>query len=239
MDDLCELPLLLTKDMILRMFSSTQPIFVTNFDDLIDECADRFLYGKIKKMLIKIANLHTKKTSLCDLPVFIDFKLDSLAQMLPHEFARKDYYDQRSPIPYQYQSSEHLKRIWLFICKEVSNNTPVNIRQHTSMHRLLGMLREKSYERAQRGLKTKFEDKRNEIRSCIKPLEKWFLLPVEMSGKHWLYPIELVQEVLALDTVDNASSLSGILMQLSFSVPDKFLLQEFVTNPSKEPTSNF
>ncbi|XP_067020991.1 sacsin-like [Acropora muricata] len=118
LDQLSGLPLLLTENNHLHLFSSTQPTFLSQFHDLLPGSPQVFLHEEVFRQIF--TDLNVLKSPFLR-PLDIEGFVANLSQTLPHE-----YYGNEGPVqwcPSQERVPNHnwLSRVWLFLSSQTQH----------------------------------------------------------------------------------------------------------------------
>ncbi|XP_015767806.1 PREDICTED: sacsin-like [Acropora digitifera] len=112
LDQLSGVPLLLTQDNRLHLFSSTQPRFLSRFHDLLPGSPQVFLHEEVSRQIF--TDLNVSKSSFLK-PLDIEGFVANLSQTLPQEYYRNEGPVQWCPSQERVPNHKWLSRVWLFL----------------------------------------------------------------------------------------------------------------------------
>ena len=153
LDNLEGLPLLLCEDGQIRVFTKEDPVYLTEFTDLLPECTAMFVHNSVSKSAFSGLNPD-------DYGVFQRFDVHAFASLLPNVLSEAWYRKDNEHAEWV-QEDGHLPtadwiwRVWNFIRGE--------------------------YERVMDSQESSFVCDEDVVRGVLKPLEQWCLLPAQLQ----------------------------------------------------------
>ncbi len=187
------LPLLLTKDNMLRMFDEKNPVFVTKHDELIPQRSDLFVHPSLKLGVFNEINLDSAD-------VFRHFTIEALAEILHYRLDAEKYKGRESPVEWNknfkyFPTETWLKEIWTFIWTEVQFILQRNERDRDRDE----VLRSREVE----------------VKEKLEPLKEWALIPARKHTQHTLVAIQHAAAILDMRNLDyNYYAVRDILVKL-------------------------
>ena len=172
LENLPGLPLLLTQDNYLRVFSEKEPRCLSHYYDILPQSPSLFVHNRVHCEVFN--NVDLKKTPVFR-PLDVQILSSNLHLALPGCFCREDHYmrwspeDPKSPLP----NRRWIYRVWTFLERFTSET-----------------LKESD---------VADENKISFIRDLLKPLSKWNILPAtekSLSVDHVLVPLKMAESVL-------------------------------------------
>ena len=172
LENLPGLPLLLTQDNYLRVFSEKEPRCLSHYYDILPRSPSLFVHNRVHCEVFN--NVDLKKTPVFR-PLDVQILSSNLHLALPGCFCSEDHYmrwspeDPKSPLP----NRRWIYRVWNFL-ERFSSET----------------LKESD---------VADENKISFIRDLLKPLSKWNILPAtekSVSVDHYLVPLKMAESVL-------------------------------------------
>ena len=172
LENLPGLPLLLTQDNYLRVFSEKEPRCLSHYYDILPRSPSLFVHNRVHCEVFN--NVDLKKTPVFR-PLDVQILSSNLHLALPGCFCREDHYmrwspeDPKSPLP----NRRWIYRVWNFL-ERFSSET----------------LKESD---------VADENKISFIRDLLKPLSKWNILPATEKSvfvDHYLVPLKMAESVL-------------------------------------------
>ena len=172
LENLAGLPLLLTQDNYLRVFSEKEPRCLSHFYDILPRSPSLFVHNRVHCEVFYSVDL--KKTAVFR-PLDVQILSSNLHLTLPGCFCNEDHYvrwspeDPKSPLP----NRRWIYRFWDFLERSTSK-----------------ILEESD---------VADENKTSFIRDLLKPLSKWNILPAtetSQSVDHYLVPLKMAESVL-------------------------------------------
>ena len=172
LENLGGLPLLLTQDNYLRVFSEKEPRCLSHYYDILPRSPSLFVHNRVHCEVFNKVDL--KKTPLFR-PLDVQILSSNLHLTLPECFCSEDHYtswspdDPKSPLP----NRRWIYRVWDFLERFTSET-----------------LEESD---------VKDENKTSFIRDLLKPLSKWNILPATETSQfvdHYLVPLKMAESVL-------------------------------------------
>ena len=153
LDQLSGVPLLLTQDNRLHLFSSTQPRFLSRFHDLLPGSPQVFLHEEVSRQIF--TDLNVSKSSFLK-PLDIEGFVANLSQTLPQEYCGNEGPVRWCPSQERVPNHKWLSRVWLFLRLETQHI--LNDNQISD------------------GLKIE------KIKTAFQPLANWSIIPAFESG---------------------------------------------------------
>ena len=172
LENLGGLPLLLTQDNYLRVFSEKEPRCLSHYYDILPRSPSLFVHNRVHREVFNKVDL--KKTPVFR-PLDVQILSSTLHLTLPECFCSEDHYtrwspeDPKSPLP----NRRWIYRVWDFLERFTSET-----------------LEESD---------VKDENKTSFIRDLLKPLSKWNILPATETSQfvdHYLVPLKMAESVL-------------------------------------------
>ena len=172
LDNLAGLPLLLTQDNYLRVFSEKEPRCLSHYYDILPRSPSLFVHNRVHCEVFNSVDL--KKTAVFR-PLDVQILSSNLHLTLPECFRSKDHHvrwspeDPKSPLP----NRRWIYRVWDFLERFAS----------------------KTLEESD----VADENKTSFIRDLLKPLSKWNILPATETSQfvdHYLVPLKMAETVL-------------------------------------------
>ena len=172
LENLPGLPLLLTQDNYLRVFSEKEPRCLSHYYDILPRSPSLFVHNRVHCEVFNKVDL--KKTPVFR-PLDVQILSSNLHLTLPECFCSEDHYtswspdDPKSPLP----NRRWIYRVWDFLERFTSET-----------------LEESD---------VKDENKTSFIRDLLKPLSKWNILPATETSQfvdHYLVPLKMADSVL-------------------------------------------
>ena len=172
LDNLAGLPLLLTQDNYLRVFSEKEPRCLSHYYDILPRSRSLFVHNRVHCEVFNSVDL--KKTAVFR-PLDVQILSSNLHLTLPGSFCSEDHYrrwspeDPKSPLP----NRRWIYRVWDFLERFTSET-----------------LEESD---------VADENKTSFIRDLLKPLSKWNILPATETSQfvdHYLVPLKMAESVL-------------------------------------------
>ena len=172
LENLAGLPLLLTQDNYLRVFSEKEPRCLSHYYDILPRSPSLFVHKRVHCEVFNKVDL--KKTPVFR-PLDVQILSSNLHLTLPKCFCSEDHYtrwspeDPKSPLP----NRRWIYRVWDFLEGFTSET-----------------LEESD---------VKDENKTPFIRDLLKPLSKWNILPATVTSQiveHYLVPLKMAESVL-------------------------------------------
>ncbi|KAJ7380186.1 hypothetical protein OS493_010897 [Desmophyllum pertusum] len=231
-------PLLVTQDNRLHEFSSSDPMFLSRYLDILPQCREMFVHDHVRIQIFSGA-LSLKS------PVFKHFGVqdfaDNLHRTLPLEYFNKDGYVTWCPDQKAVPNRHWVNRVWSFLnegAKHVFKETKlqeqkIRLRSTDAMRKQgIGNI-DAIKEQEVRSIRAIKEQEIRSIRAILQPLSNWSILPSTetirmprspdgiISGvvaKHFLVPLKLAESVLDFTDHDSTSwSLVEALRMLSLA----------------------
>ena len=153
LDQLSGLPLLLTENNHLQLFSSTQPTFLSRFHDLLPGSPQVFLHEEVCRQIF--TDLNVSKSPFLK-PLDIEGFVANLSQTLPQEYYGKEEPVQWCPSQERLPNHKWLSRVWLFLglqTQHILNDNQIN--EGSKIER---------------------------IKTSLQPLANWSIIPAFESG---------------------------------------------------------
>ena len=215
------LPLLLTKDNQLSAFSRESPVFLSNFSDLLPECAGMFVHPTIYSTV-------SKSGSFPHVPEFKEFDVAAFASLLSNTLPKEKYHarntfshwspNQKSVVPNQ----KWLQNVWRFLSAEVAtmlrNKSKEKVKQdQTGGPNTPNIMHSKSKVDSGNTEKEKLSkvDEIQETRAFLIPLKEWSILPATETDKsagkantktsQFLVPLKYATSVVDWSSEDSPS----------------------------------
>ena len=172
LENLPGLPLLLTQDNYLRVFSEKEPRCLSHYYDILPRSPSLFVHNRVHCEVFN--NVDLKKTPVFR-PLDVQILSSNLHLALPGCFCSEDHYmrwspeDPKSPLP----NRRWIYRVWNFLERFTSET-----------------LKESD---------VADENKISFIRDLLKPLSKWNILPATEKSlfvDHYLVPLKMAESVL-------------------------------------------
>ena len=172
LENLGGLPLLLTQDNYLRVFSEKEPRCLSHYYDILPRSRSLFVHNRVHCEVFNSVDL--KKTAVFR-PLDVQILSSNLHLTLPGSFCSEDHYrrwspeDPKSPLP----NRRWIYRVWDFLERFTSET-----------------LEESD---------VADENKTSFIRDLLKPLSKWNILPATETSQfvdHYLVPLKMAESVL-------------------------------------------
>ena len=172
LENLPGLPLLLTQDNYLRVFSEKEPRCLSHYYDILPRSPSLFVHNRVHCEVFN--NVDLKKTPVFR-PLDVQILASNLHLALPGCFCSEDHYmrwspeDPKSPLP----NRRWIYRVWNFLERFTSET-----------------LKESD---------VADENKISFIRDLLKPLSKWNILPATEKSlfvDHYLVPLKMAESVL-------------------------------------------
>ena len=172
LDNLGGLPLLLTQDNYLRVFSEKEPRCLSHYYDILPQSPSLFVHNRVHCEVFNSVDL---KKSAVFRPLDVQILSSNLHLTLPGSFCSEDHYrrwspeDPKSPLP----NRRWIYRVWDFLERFTS----------------------KTLEESD----VADENKTSFIRDLLKPLSKWNILPATETSQfvdHYLVPLKMAESVL-------------------------------------------
>ena len=195
LENLDRLPLLLTKDNILRVFDSENPVFVTKHDELVPQRADLFVHPSLRLTVFKEINIDSTDTD-----VFKQFTIEGFAEILHHRFEAEKYKGRDKPVEWSkhfkyFPTESWLREVWSFIWTEVEFIMKRNDRDKDRSEVL--------------------QQREVEIKEHLQSLNEWALIPAKKRMKCVLVPVKQASDILDLRNMDyNHYGVRDILIKL-------------------------
>ena len=207
------IPLLLTQDNYLRIFSAQDPKFLSRHSDILPECKEMFVHGHIRTQIF--GDSKSPKAS-----VFKHFDVQSFAanlhRTLPIEYCRSEGYVKWCPNQKGYPNQDWVYRVWKFLCDETSDVVKKS-EEEKIKYIQAGNASEEEKNRKIRSIRANEEEMRRTILALLEPLSNWSILPCtetvrsrdgSSSGvvtEHFLVPLRLAETVICFTNHDATS----------------------------------
>ncbi len=211
LENLDGLPLLLTRDGVLRVFDAENPVFVTKHDDLIPQRTDLFVHRSLKETVFKEVNVDSAD-------VFRQFTIEALAEILHHRFEAEKYKGQEAPVEWNksfrtFPTETWLREVWSFVWTEVE-------------HILKRNDREKDRDEV-------LQRRETDVRAQLEPLKEWSLIPAKKQTRSVLTSVAQAAHVLDLRNLDYGHyGVRDILIKLQILQLDSTVLNTDSTRNS-------
>ena len=172
LENIAGLPLLVTQDNYLRVFSEKEPRCLSHFYDILPHSPSLFVH---KRVHCEVFNTVDLKRARVFRPLDVQILSTNLHLTLPECFCSEDRYmmwspeDPKSPLP----NLRWIYRVWDFLERFTSKT-----------------LRESD---------VTDENKTSFIRDLLKPLSKWSILPATETNQlvdHYLVPLRMAESVI-------------------------------------------
>ena len=205
------LPLLLTKDNLLRVFDTKNPVFVTKHDELIPERADLFIHPSLKITVFKEINIDS-------IDVFRQFTIEALSEILHHRFDAEKYKGQDKPVEWSkhfkyFPTESWLREVWSFAWTEVEFILKRNDRDKDRNEVL--------------------QQRENEVKEQLKSLKDWSLIPAKKQARNVLVSLNQASDVIDLRNLDYTHyGVRDILIKLQIPQLDSGVLNSDSTRNS-------
>jgi len=215
------LPLLLTQDNHLRIFSAQDPKFLSRHYSILPKCKEMFVHCHLKTQIFN--DPKSLKAS-----VFKQFDVKCFAanlhQTLPPKYFNSEGYVKWCPNQKTWPNHDWVYRVWQFLCEE-TNHVLKEIK--AKEEEKIKCIRETNVSKEEmarniQAAKTSEDEKTRIIRDTLEPLNNWCILPcteaihLSQSGdekltgvetEHFLVPLRLAETVLKLPRHDASSRL--------------------------------
>ena len=219
------IPLLLTQDNYLRIFSAQDPKFLSRHSDILPECKEMFVHGHIRTQIF--GDSKSPKAS-----VFKHFDVQSFAanlhRTLPIEYCRSEGYVRWFPTQTGYPNRDWVYEVWKFLSEETSNIVKASEEEKIKCIQA-SSTSEQEKNRIIRAIRANEEEKTRTILASIEPLNNWSILPCtetipsrdgSSSGvvtEHFLVPLRLAKTVIYFTYDGTTGPLVEVLRVLSLA----------------------
>ena len=195
-DKLNGMPFLLTQDEVLRTFDFFSPVFLTSHNDLLIDCADVFVHKSLCENVFG-------DVSFDDSPVFQDFNVEALANLLDRKLSAKLYHSVQSHVEWirKDPSEMWIRNLWIFLfrqCLKTNKYTPNDEDKEMTTEKVV---------------------------SKLQLLNEWAILPSRKAFKPYLVPVKMASTIVDLTNCTyEQKAIRDVLKKLQIPELDRTVL---------------